>query len=133
MKILFMILLSAAASVADAQQASLVVHIDQLKSNTGVVYVTLKDSARNIVGEKKVAVADQRAEATFDELVPGEYAVRVYHDENNNGKLDRAVLGIRKESWGTSNDSKHSFGPARYKNMLFKVQGDEKITISVRN
>jgi uncharacterized protein (DUF2141 family) len=133
MKILLVIALIAVSSSVYAQPARLVVRIDKLKNDKGRVHVTLKDSTRKIVDEKLADISDKNAEVVFDKLDPGKYAIRVYHDENGNGKLDRALLGIRKESWGVSNDSKQSFGPARFRRMLFEVRGDEEIVISMRN
>jgi uncharacterized protein (DUF2141 family) len=133
MKFILIVVLLSMVFPATAQTARLVVHIDKLKDDRGTVHVTLKDSNRKIVKEESVPISNQRAEITFEKLDPGEYAVRVYHDENNNGKLDRALLGIRKESWGVSNDSLQSFGPARFQKMLFEVREDKEIRISVRN
>lgn len=117
----------------NAQTVNLLVQVDKLKSDEGTVHVTLKDSARKIVSEKALKISDKTAEVVFENLKPAKYAVRVYHDENSNGKLDRALLGIRKESWGVSNDSSQSFGPARFRKMLFDVKADKTIVISVRN
>lgn len=133
MKIILVIALMSISSLVSAQQARLVVHIDKLQSDKGKVHVTLKDSARKIVDEKVVEISKQRAEVVFENLQPGKYAIRLYHDENDNGKLDRALLGIRKEGWGVSNDSKQTFGPARFRRMLFEVRGNEEVSISVRN
>jgi uncharacterized protein (DUF2141 family) len=133
MKIILLIALMAIGNSVSAQTAKLVVQIDKLKNDEGTVHVTLKDSARKIVAEKDVQISNRMAEAVFDELDPGKYAVRVYHDENSNGRLDRALLGIRKESWGVSNDSLQTFGPARFRRMLIDVKEDKRIVISARN
>ena len=38
-------------------------------------------------------------------LPPGRYAAQVFHDENANGQVDRALFGIPKEGVGFSNDA----------------------------
>jgi uncharacterized protein (DUF2141 family) len=133
MKLILLLVLMAMSATVSAQTARLLVHIGRFENDNGTVHVTLKDSSRKIVAEKKVPISNESAEVTFDKLQPGRYAIRVYHDENGNGKLDRALLGIRKESWGVSNDSLQTFGPARFRKMLFEVRGNTEIAISVRN
>ncbi|MEG1794133.1 MAG: DUF2141 domain-containing protein [Rikenellaceae bacterium] len=40
----------------------------------------------------------------------GKYAVSVYHDENNNGKIDKNIIGIPKEKYGISNNKYSKIG-----------------------
>ncbi len=40
----------------------------------------------------------------FEGLQPGTYAVRLMHDENDNGKLDRNLVGMPTEGYGFSNN-----------------------------
>lgn len=42
---------------------------------------------------------------TFDDVPPGVYAAQVYHDWNDNHRVDRNALGIPKEGLGFSNDA----------------------------
>ncbi len=51
---------------------------------------------------------------TFHNLPPGKYAASAYHDENDNGELDRDQVGIPKEGYGFSNDAKGAFGPPEF-------------------
>ena len=54
----------------------------------------------------------------------GEYAIAVYHDKNRNGKIDTNLLGIPKEDYGFSNDARGRFGPASWKDSMFKLNDD---------
>jgi uncharacterized protein (DUF2141 family) len=38
-----------------------------------------------------------------------EYAIAVLQDENANCVLDKNILGVPKEGWGTSNNVTHTF------------------------
>jgi uncharacterized protein (DUF2141 family) len=49
------------------------------------------------------------AEAVFDQIPPGTYAVYAFHDENMNGKLDK-ILGAPREGYGVSNDPQKRMG-----------------------
>lgn len=42
----------------------------------------------------------------FLKLPPGRYAVIVFHDENDNGLLDKSFLGIPMEGYGFSNNAR---------------------------
>lgn len=58
------------------------------------------------------------------ELPFGEYAIAVYHDKNENGKLDSNFLGIPKEAYGFSNNARSKFGPASWKDAHFEVSSN---------
>ena len=47
----------------------------------------------------------------IDGVAPGEYSLLVIHDENRNGKLDKA-LGMPREGFGFSRNPAHPLGPA---------------------
>ncbi|MBC6995091.1 DUF2141 domain-containing protein [Neolewinella lacunae] len=44
-----------------------------------------------------------RASMTFTGIVPGEYAIMVYQDLNNNGAMDTNFIGMPKEPLGLTN------------------------------
>ena len=46
------------------------------------------------------------ARLSFPGLAPGRYALRVFADENGNGKLDTNLMGMPTERYGFSNDAK---------------------------
>ena len=57
------------------------------------------------VGMRRVEItATGFIELTFDGLAPGNYAIRLMHDENGNGKLDRNQMGMPIEGYGYSNN-----------------------------
>jgi acyl-CoA reductase-like NAD-dependent aldehyde dehydrogenase/uncharacterized protein (DUF2141 family) len=55
------------------------------------------------------------------ELPPGRYAVSVYLDENENGKLDSSLLGIPKEPVGASNNPRRRMGPPHFDDCIFTM------------
>jgi uncharacterized protein (DUF2141 family) len=69
---------------------------------------------------------DIRESFTFKDLPPGRYAVAVYHDSNNNGKLD-TILFIPTESYGFSNNVMGTFGPPDFEAASFVVETGTKI------
>ena len=64
---------------------------------------------------------------------PGEYAAQVFHDEHDEGKIRRTVLGIPTEGIGFSNNAPlHLHGP-KFKEAAFAVEhAIERITLRLR-
>ncbi|MEM9649556.1 MAG: DUF2141 domain-containing protein, partial [Bacteroidota bacterium] len=51
----------------------------------------------------------------------GDYAISVYHDENNNGKLDKYLGFYPKEVYGCSNQARGNYGPPKWKDAKFTI------------
>lgn len=63
----------------------------------------------------------------------GEYAIKVFHDENGNDELDTRIFGIPKEKYGFSNNAKGSFGPPDYEDARFQLASPKhKISIQIQ-
>lgn len=78
----------------------------------------------NQSGEVKVAIPD---------LPYGNYAISLYHDENNNKKLDTNFLKIPKEPYGFSNNARGIFGPPKFKDARFSFsRAEQEIRIEVK-
>jgi uncharacterized protein (DUF2141 family) len=55
----------------------------------------------------------------FENIPYGEYAVKVFHDENDNSDLDTNFLGIPSEDYGFSNNASGTFGPPAWDQARF--------------
>lgn len=91
--------------------ADLKVNISDVRVHTGTLSAMLvnSDAAWNGQAEPvtgRIAKADTSGEVTlaFKGLAPGKYAIRVMHDENDNGKLDTNAVGMPIEGYGFSNN-----------------------------
>lgn len=98
-----------AAQAADA--ADLHVKVDGITQSTGTISAMLIDSpeawdgkSEPVSGRRAKISATGSIELVFDSLVPGDYAIRVMHDENDNGQLDRNLVGMPTEGYGFSNN-----------------------------
>ena len=60
-----------------------------------------------------------------------ELAIAAYHDENNNGQLDRNPLGIPAERYGFSGGARGLIGAPEYAEAVVRIT-DEPIDISIR-
>jgi len=66
----------------------------------------------------------------FGSVTPGRYAISLLHDENGNGRVDRALI-IPTEGFGFSRDAKLRMGPPSFKSAAFEV-GRETVRQSIR-
>jgi uncharacterized protein (DUF2141 family) len=68
---------------------------------------------------------------TFKGVKPGHYALALLHDENNNGKADRALGMMPKEGYGFSRDAPVRMGPPKFSQAAFDVAGEPQ-TLAVK-
>ena len=125
--ILTTLLLGTAATAADGPNLRVVA--TNVKSDEGKLYVWVYDKKDDWLSsryrtQKGVEVAGNRAgdRITVELLLPaGEYALSVFQDINDNGKLESNFIGIPKEPAGLSNNLRPRFGPPKYKDATFTV------------
>ena len=113
-------------------QSSLTVEILSLESNKGVVIVDLLDQNEESVSDSTSEIVANKCTLVFEDLADGQYAIRYFHDENENDELDTNLLGIPKEGFGFSNDAMGKFGPKDFSEWLFDVSGDTHITLTTK-
>lgn len=70
---------------------------------------------------KLVVTASRATTIRFAGVQPGTYAVALLHDENGNGKVDRAFGLIPREGFGFSRDAKVRMGPPSFTDAAFSV------------
>lgn len=121
------------------EQGTLTVVIDNVKSEKGKMNIAVCSTPEQYLSDtnifKAVRVKPARGETkvVFANIPYGDYAVKVYQDKNNNGKLDTGFFGIPKEPYGFSNDPKIKRGMPSFKETSFKVGSENKeITIRMR-
>jgi uncharacterized protein (DUF2141 family) len=92
------------------------------RSNDGKVYVQVMDNKKKVVKQAVLDIANKRIDSVFD-LPEGQYSVRIFHDENNNRKMDTNFMGLPKEGWAMSNNVKANFGPPSFEKSVFVAKG----------
>lgn len=116
-----------------AQNLNLTVNVSTIKNNTGKLTAELYNSKGSFLKKAyKIASSDIKsntASVTFIGIPKGEYTVLVYHDANNNGKLDKYLIGMPKEGVACSNNAKGFMGPPKYEDAKFTINADSKINI----
>jgi uncharacterized protein (DUF2141 family) len=112
------------------ETGTLTIVITQFRNNLGEVSVAIfnQEQAFPKWSEKAVRsiyapIMDRKSVVEFENLPAGEYAVSVYHDENNNKKMDANFFGIPKEGVGASNNARGHMGPPKYQDAKFTFNG----------
>lgn len=111
-------------------QSNLQVEVTNLRNNTGEVSMELLNKDNVSVQGKTESIKNNKCIITFNDLDEGSYAIRYFHDENSNKKLDMNFLGIPKEGIGFSNDAYGTFGPKDFEKWLFHVKDSTQITLT---
>ena len=130
---------STAQSASPAPTSTLRVVVTGLSSNEGHVIIALTKGRKeyeDIDGEPfrgaKAEIRELRATIEFKDIPQGEYAIRLFHDENDNEELDTNFIGIPSEDYGFSNNASGTFGPPSYDDARFSVrQPKQTVSISV--
>ncbi|NQZ82954.1 MAG: DUF2141 domain-containing protein [Colwellia sp.] len=115
--------------------ADLTINISDIESGKGSVMVALYAGNKAYQsGEStfvsKVKASSEKESVTFKDLPDGEYAVKMYQDENSNNELDKNMLGIPKEGYGFSNNVGR-FGQPDYKEAKFTVKENTVIEMEL--
>ncbi len=68
-------------------------------------------------------IRSKRAICVFRRVPNGTYALSAFHDENDNGELDRNFLGMPAEAYCTSRGARGTLGPPRFADARFRYAG----------
>jgi uncharacterized protein (DUF2141 family) len=124
---------------SSAQSNCVKVSITGLRVTTGKLYVSIykdqasflkigKETATNVV---RVNKNDTLIETCFSGLAPGWYAVALYHDEDDNGKMNSGLFGIPLEPYGLSNNFRPKFSYPKFDQCSFYVPGSAEKDIAI--
>lgn len=122
------------AANAETGSKKLTVKVNGLNSNEGQVVVLLYNSKKGFpmmpnraFKTETVTVQNKKATVRFENLPSGEYAVFLYHDLDNNGKLNHNLVGKAKEDYGISNNP-NGYG---FKEAKFELKSDKAIEVKL--
>jgi len=106
---------------------AITIDISGVSSDKGKLFIALysdeKDWLKSTDYSTKSLVRNGKANVTFESIPDGEYAISIFHDENDNGEMDSNWLGIPKEAFACSNGALGKFGPPKWSDAVFTVSG----------
>lgn len=83
------------------------------------------DQYSKAIRQYRIPVLQARAGIVIDSLATGNYAISIVHDENNNIKLDKNLIGIPSEGIGFSNNPTVLFSSPNYEKCKFEVNKNQ--------
>lgn len=140
MKLFIIILAMSVLFDINQNQTTLSLKVTEVKSDQGLVRVLLfkgetgfpEDEAK-AYKSASVKIKDGKAVVDFGPVPEGTYALSVFHDSQNTGKLRTNAFGIPRDGYGFSNDSMGTFGPPSFEKAAFKVTaGKNNVSIKLR-
>ncbi|MGB1169890.1 MAG: DUF2141 domain-containing protein [Flavobacteriaceae bacterium] len=132
--LLFIIFISGGVS-QEKDTLSVTLDISITKFNKGSILIALYESEESYMKESyksaDVLVKNNKAKFIFHSIKKGVYAFSLFHDLNNNKKLDTNFLGIPKEPYGFSNNKKGRFGPPKFNEASLEINKNSYYKISI--
>lgn len=108
-----------------ASAATLSLSVDNIETHEGVLQIGLFDAAGyqtgDVIDAETIRVNGDKVVVTFDGIAPGEYAVKLFQDLDEDGELDTNMMGIPKEPYAFSNNARGRFGPAKWDAAKFSI------------
>jgi uncharacterized protein (DUF2141 family) len=118
----------ASPTVAAPPGVQVTVEITNLRSHDGVVRACMtRDEERfprcqdSTQGYRVVVPAGEATTLRFRDVAPGTYAIALLHDENDNGRADRALGMMPREGFGFSRDAPVRMGPPDFEDAAITV------------
>jgi uncharacterized protein (DUF2141 family) len=118
------------------ETVSITIEVSVTKYNKGSILLALYNSEEGYMKDEyksaEVLIKENKAIIIFDNIEKGVYAFSLFHDINENKKLDTNFLGIPKEPYGFSNGEKGSFGPPKFKEVTFNITKNETLKVIIK-
>ena len=135
-KIAVIVIISMFSSTSNAQSTyNLTVKVEEADNNDGKMLIAVYNSESDFLDTTykgtQSTITDNGCVVTFENIPEGIYAVSIFHDENDNDKLDSNFIGIPKEDYGCSNNAKGFMGPPKYKDAKFDLTENKTVNIEI--
>lgn len=107
---------------------TITITIDNVMNDNGIVLLGLHSANTFMktkgIMNKKAIIKEGKITVAFKNVLPGEYAIMVLHDENENNRMDFDPSGRPKEGYAMSNNPM-SYGPPQYNDAKFSVSNED--------
>lgn len=129
-----------AGLAAPAAAGTVTITVTDLRNSEGVVRacMTTVESvfprcAKDPNSYRTVVPAGETVTIRFNNVRPGEYAIALLHDENEDGKANRVLGMAPREGFGFSRDAPVRMAPPEWDDAVFTVgTASQRVTIRMR-
>lgn len=115
-----------------SNKQNLTIEIKKLKSETGNIMLEVLDENEKMVLQTMGAVKNGTSTIVINDLEPGNYAIKFYHDANSNNKMDANKYGMPTESYGFSNNARGFMSAPKFKKMIFEFSDNMTIKLKAK-
>ena len=130
----------AAGLAAPAAAGTVTITVTDLRNSEGVVRacMTTVESvfprcAKDPNSYRTVVPAGETVTIRFNNVRPGDYAIALLHDENEDGKANRVLGMAPREGYGFSRDAPVRMAPPEWDDAVFTVgTASQRVTIKMR-
>lgn len=118
-------------------KGTLVLEVQNIKTGDGMIWVGVYASASDFLIKEKATLVgikvDSKKQMTIEipNLEYGEYALAVFHDENNNGEMDRNLVGIPSEPFAFSKPPVSKFRIPTFEEVKFTFE-PQKVKLTTK-
>jgi uncharacterized protein (DUF2141 family) len=112
-------------------QFRLDIEISGIRNSSGKIMLQLFDENEKVIKQEINPIKDKTCSVSIRDLNPGFYAIRYYHDENQNGKMETNLVGKPTEGYGFSNNVTGKFGAPPFEKWLFELKENKKIRLDI--
>jgi uncharacterized protein (DUF2141 family) len=141
--VVFALVISAVISLSAQNNATncctLTIVVEGMDSAVGNLGVLVFNNNKGWPEDRAVALKDIAVPAVqgtqilkVPNLPPGNYAVALIHDVNQNHKLDKNWIGKPKEQWGMSNNPHATIKAPSIEKAMFELKTDKEIRIQLQ-
>ena len=115
-------------SLTRHDKGTLHIEVNNIRSVKGKVWIGIYDSKHNFLVKEKAIIqgvsVSKEGPLTINvsDLTYGQYAIAIFHDENDNGELDRNLLGIPSEPFAFSRVPKSKWRLPSFDEVKFSFQ-----------
>jgi len=120
-------------------QSKVIADVSNFVSDKGSCRACLFNSASSFKGESgdpvqcvQVAVTNKQSQVQFDNVPAGTYAIFLFHDTNNNNKMDKNFMGIPKEGYGASQNKLPFASAPGFNENKFSVSNGTTVRLSIK-
>lgn len=135
-KILLALLLVSISTASFSQNQDIKIVIDNVRDADGTMWVALFNSEEQFLKERfrslKLTAQKGQVVGAFENVPPGNYAISVLHDTNNNREVDKNAIGMPTEGVGFSNNVMGRFGPPDFKKASFEFPEQKEVVIKLK-
>ncbi len=131
------IIFGALISISSLMANDIDIEITNILNKNGDIKIGLYNKAEDFskidkfYREAIIKISSKTIKYKFTNIPNGTYAIAVFHDENQNDKIDKNFLGIPKEGYGFSKNIRPSFRSANFEESKFELTKNKILTIKM--